>query len=82
MTSGNNVLISDELRVDDDIPKVSNSSELQPSLSNEPSGDETLAHVNISEGYFALLDHFTYPFMFFFLLLLLLLGRRLYMSRR
>ena len=80
VASSINGLNSIELKVD--VSKVSNSTERQPSQTGEPSGDETLAHVNMTEGYFALLDYCSYPFMFCFLLLLLLLGGRLYLRRR
>ena len=64
-----------EMKVDDDVSKLkgSISTMLQPPQTNEPSGDQILAYVNMSEGYFALLEYFLYPILFFFFLLLLLI---------
>lgn len=69
-----------EMKVDDDVSKVNDSTEHQPLQTNEQSGDLSLPHVNVSEGYFAVLDYRYYPFLFFFLLLLLL-GGGLYFRR-
>ena len=71
-----------EMKVDDDVSKGSISTVLQPPQTNEPSGDQTLAYVNMSEGCFALLEYFCIQSCSFFLLLLLILGGGLYYLRR
>ena len=82
VASSNDSLNEVESKVNNDISKVRISTDLQPPKTNEQSGDQAIAHVNMSEGYFALLDYCSYPFMFWFFLLLLLLGGGLYLRRR